>query len=141
HTQGTTLPDANTYRQCTALCAELVEQTRDGPRIAPAFVRFALEVIDLFENVNGDDEIVVLELEDGVRVVQKDVGIDDVIFLHRWLSGRCPNQLRAEARSPCLTFLGPGSYALFRARRGSVAPHDERALKPESGTVGPAARR
>src|SRR5262249_11082612 len=37
----------------------------------------------LFDDVDRDDDVVVLEPEDRVRIVQKDVRVEDVVFLHR----------------------------------------------------------
>ena len=40
-------------------------------------------------HVDGDDDVVVLEPEDGVRVVEEDVGVEDVVLLHRRGAARC----------------------------------------------------
>src|SRR5205807_607157 len=62
--------------------AELVEESGDGAGVAAALRSLPLELVDLLDGEDGDDEIVVLELEDGVRVVEQDVRVEDVVFLH-----------------------------------------------------------
>ena len=62
--------------------AEVVEEPRDVARVAPALGALALELVDLLDRVDRDDEIVVLELEDRLRVVQEHVRIEDVVLLH-----------------------------------------------------------
>ncbi len=60
-------------RACTpageraALVAQLVEEARDVPRVAPALRALALELVDLLDDVDGDDDVVVLEPEDRAR--------------------------------------------------------------------------
>jgi tetratricopeptide (TPR) repeat protein len=47
-----------------------------------------LELVDLLDRENRDDEIVVLKLEDRVRIVEQDVRVEDVVLLHRCVSRR-----------------------------------------------------
>jgi len=61
---------------------KLVEQAGDGARVAAALGALALELVDLLDREDRDDEIVVLEFEDSVRIVKKNVGVEDVVFLH-----------------------------------------------------------
>ena len=65
--------------------AKLVEQARDRAGVAAPLRALALELIDLLDHVDRDDDVVVLEPEDGVGVVKQDVGVEDVVLLH---SGR-----------------------------------------------------
>ena len=74
--------------------AELVEEARDRARVAAALGALALELVDLLDHVDRDDDVVVLELEDGVRVVEEDVRVEDVVLLH---SGRMPPSGEARA--------------------------------------------
>ena len=61
---------------------QIVEEARDGAGVAAALGPLALELVDLLDREDGDDDVVVLELEDRVRVVEQDVGVEDVVLLH-----------------------------------------------------------
>ena len=65
--------------------AEIVEEARDRARVAAALRALALELVDLLDDVDRDDDVVVLEPEDRVRVVEQDVRVEDVVLLHRYL--------------------------------------------------------
>ena len=73
--------ERHALRERAALLAEIVEQARDGARVAAALGAFALELVDLLDDVDRDDDVVVLEPEDGVRVVEQDVRVEDVVLL------------------------------------------------------------
>jgi hypothetical protein len=60
----------------------IVEQPSDGARVPSTLRALALELIDLLDREDRDDQIIVLEFEDRVRIVKKNVGIEDVVFLH-----------------------------------------------------------
>ncbi len=49
---------------------KLVEQPGDRASVPAALGPLALELIDFFDHVDGDDDVVVLEPENGVRVVK-----------------------------------------------------------------------
>ena len=50
--------------------------------ISASFRPLAFELIDLLDHVDGDDQVVVFELEDRLRVVDEDVRVEDVVLLH-----------------------------------------------------------
>ena len=62
--------------------AQLVDETREHAGVTPELVHVALEVVDLFDDVDREDDFVVIELEDRPRVVQQDVGVQDVDLAH-----------------------------------------------------------
>jgi hypothetical protein len=70
HPQRAAVPDLHAARQRSVFVALGVEYTRNRARVAAAFVRIALELIDLLDHVDRQDQIVVLELEDRVRIVE-----------------------------------------------------------------------
>ncbi len=40
------------------------------------------EAVYLDDDFDGDDDVVVGELEDGIGIVEEDVGVDDVVLAH-----------------------------------------------------------
>ena len=104
-------------RERPSALAELVEQSRDRPGVAPALGAFALELVDLLDHVDRDDDVVVLEAENGLRIVKEDVGIEDVVLLHSGsdaISGGRPRlvarrrQRKARGQSMLFGVLNPG---------------------------------
>ncbi len=71
--------------QRAAALAKLVEEAGDRPGVAPALRALPLELVDLLDDVNRNDYVVVFEPENGLRVVEQDVRVEDVVLLH---SGR-----------------------------------------------------
>ena len=49
-------------------------------RILAAFGGFALELIDLLDDLDRDQNMVFLEVENRVRIVKENVGVKDVVF-------------------------------------------------------------
>lgn len=64
--------------------AEAVEQASDGAGAPSTLGAFAFEFVDLFNGVDRNNEVVVLEFEDGVGIVKKDVGVENVVFPHEF---------------------------------------------------------
>ena len=62
------------------LAAEGVEAPGNGPRVLAALAGLALELVDLLDDLDGDEDVVVLEVEQGVGVVEEDVGVEDVVL-------------------------------------------------------------
>jgi hypothetical protein len=71
-----------------ALLAELVEGAAGGAGGATELGEVALEGVDLLDHVDRDDHHVLLEAEQGLRVVQQDVGVEDEALLQRQVSSR-----------------------------------------------------
>ena len=63
--------------------AKTVQHPRDGSGILPELVGFAFEPVDFFDDLDGQENLVILELEEGVGVVEQDVCVEDVVFLHK----------------------------------------------------------
>jgi hypothetical protein len=80
HSQGAALADLHARARACRIFALRVEQARDRARVSTPLVRVAFELIDLFDHVDRQDQIVVLEFEDCVWVVEQDVGVEDVVF-------------------------------------------------------------
>src|SRR5690606_14958584 len=80
----------DSLRQGAALLAELIEETDDVTSVTAALRAFTLELVDLLDDVDRDDDVVVVEPEDRVRVVEQDVRVEDVVLLH---PGRLPGGL------------------------------------------------
>src|SRR5205814_7552613 len=77
----------NAFGQRAVLLAKSVQIPRDLPRVATQLREIALELVDLFDNVDGDDDVVVFELEECARVVEQDVGVEDVVLAQPGLPG------------------------------------------------------
>ena len=59
---------------------DLSEEAVDGAGIRAALGLLVLEAVQLAENLNGDEEVVVVELVEAMRVVQEDVGIEHEVL-------------------------------------------------------------
>lgn len=64
----------------SAFGAKFVEATRNGARVLTEFAGLAFEAIDFFDDIDRNKNGVLLEIEDGVGVVEENVGVEDVIF-------------------------------------------------------------
>ena len=53
---------------------------RDLARVPPQVRLVLLEGVDLLQDVERDDDVVVGEVVQGLRVVQEDVGVEDEVF-------------------------------------------------------------
>ena len=77
--QAPTVGQRHPFAQA-AIVAEAVEHARDGSGILAELGRFALEPVDFLDDFNGNEDVIVFEAEDGVGVVEEDVGVEYVIF-------------------------------------------------------------
>jgi hypothetical protein len=53
--------------------------------ISTGFVLILLEVIDLLDHRDRNDQIIVLKVEQRLRIVKQNIGVEDVCFF------QCPN--------------------------------------------------
>ena len=60
--------------------AESIQHPGHRPRVLTQFGGFPFEAIDLFDDFNRDQNGVVRKILQGVRVVQEDVGVENVIL-------------------------------------------------------------
>ena len=76
-----------------ALRPETVERARDGAGVAARFVVVLLEGVELLDHREGNDHLVLGELEDRLRVVEEHVRVEDEVlaagraFTHRCVAG------------------------------------------------------
>ena len=63
-----------------AFAAKAVEHPRNGAGVLAEFGGFALEAVNLLDDLDGDQDIVVGEVEERVGVVENNVGVENVIF-------------------------------------------------------------
>ena len=56
------------------------EEPVDRACIGSAFALFVLESVQFPKNLDGDDEMVVLEALEALRIMQEDIGVDDEIL-------------------------------------------------------------
>jgi hypothetical protein len=80
--------------QGAVLFAESVQIAGDLARVAPQLGEIPLELVDLFYDVDRDDDVVVFELEECAGIVEQDVGVEDVVLAQPRLPGSM------ERRSP-----------------------------------------
>jgi len=60
--------------------AEAVEVSDDGSGVSAEVVVVGLEGVELLDDFEGDDDLVVGEHEQGIGVVEQDVGVEDKVF-------------------------------------------------------------
>jgi hypothetical protein len=86
--QGAAIAEGDALGEGT-LGAEGVEAAGDGTGVLAAFAGLALELVDLLDDLDGDQDLIVLEVQEGVGVVEEDVGVEDVVLdvLLRGLNG------------------------------------------------------
>ena len=82
HLQGSTLLIKRNTISKIALGAEIVKQPRDQSRITAFFSRIPLEAINLFDNLDRDDHVVVLESIQSLGIMQQDIGVQNKSFAH-----------------------------------------------------------
>ena len=63
-----------------AIAAKAVEHPRHRAGVPAQLGRFAFEPVDLLQHLDGDEDGVVLKIEDRVRIVEEDVGVEYVVF-------------------------------------------------------------
>ena len=94
---------------------ELVQVAAHLTRIAAKFAQILLERVDFFDDVNGNDDVVVFEEKHGARIMQQHVGVEDEDFLVDARDGR------PLARSPLAWPLGAGFGGLATGLAGGPA--------------------
>ncbi len=57
---------------------EFVEFAGDHPGVPSRFIEILLEVVHLLDDDHGDDDIVLQKGEEGCRVVEENIGIENV---------------------------------------------------------------
>ena len=59
-----------------ALAAKAVEHPRNRARVLAQFGGLALETVNFLDDFDGDQDVVVREAEQGIGVVEEDVGVE-----------------------------------------------------------------
>jgi hypothetical protein len=67
-------------REARAFCTQPVQHARHLPGVAPALRGLLLELIDLLDDEDRDDDLVVGEREDGARIVNQNVRVENEVF-------------------------------------------------------------
>jgi hypothetical protein len=52
----------------------------------PPVARLALEAVDLLDDLDGNEDLILLEAQQGVGIVEQDVRIEDVVLYQGWLA-------------------------------------------------------
>ena len=65
-----------------ARATKAVQQSGDRPGVLTEFGGLALKAVDFLNDLNRQEDVVILELEQGVGIMEQDIGIKDVILLH-----------------------------------------------------------
>ena len=60
-----------------------IQQADELARVIMDGILTALKGVDLFDDRDGDDNVVFLEMKDAGGVMEDDVGVEDKYFLHR----------------------------------------------------------
>src|SRR5207245_10141557 len=63
----------------SALASQTVEHARKSAGVLAALGGIAFEAVDLLNNFNRDDDVVVLDAEEGAGIVRQYVGVKNVI--------------------------------------------------------------
>ena len=77
--QPASIRQADAFTQ-TALGAQTVQRARYHAGVGAALGGFAFEPVHFLDDLNGNQDVVLLKIEDGVGVVKEDVGVENVIF-------------------------------------------------------------
>jgi hypothetical protein len=59
---------------------EAVQQSRDGARVVAAITRLPFESVDLFDDLDRNEDMIFLKAKQGMRIVEQDIGVQDVVF-------------------------------------------------------------
>lgn len=68
------------FGDIAVLFSVVIEITRDLASISPDLVDIFFELIEFFDHIDWDDNVVVGEVEDGMGIVKQYVGIEDEVF-------------------------------------------------------------
>jgi hypothetical protein len=78
HRQRAPVAQAHAFEHGARIRQQLLQYAMHVPRIATAFGGlFSLDGVQLLQNLHGDDEVVILKLEDRLRIVKEDVGVQN----------------------------------------------------------------
>lgn len=79
--QGSAALEGDTvFGDVALLFSVVIEITRHLASISPDLVDIFFELIEFFDHVDRDNDVVVGEVEDGMGIVKQDVGIKDEVF-------------------------------------------------------------
>ena len=67
-------------RAQAAFAAKTVEHPRNRARIAAQLGGFALEAVNFFNDFNRHEDIMFLKIDERIRIVEQDVGVENEIF-------------------------------------------------------------
>ena len=65
-----------------ARAAKAVQHAGDRAGVLAEFGGLALEAVNFLNDLNGQEDVVILELEQGIGVMEQDIGVKNVILLH-----------------------------------------------------------
>ena len=63
-----------------SLSPQRVENPRHRARILAAIAGFPLGAVNLFDDLDGDEDVILLKTEERVGIVEQDVCVEDVVF-------------------------------------------------------------
>ncbi len=75
----------NAFRQLAAR-PHFIQHAGNEARTAPALAQLALEIINLLDHADGNDDVMLRVFMDGIGIVKKNIGINDVIIHTRGIS-------------------------------------------------------
>jgi len=73
--------EANAFAQVPRT-AEPVQHAGDGAGILAQLSGLSLKVIDFLNDLYGEEDIVILELEQGIGIMEQDISVEDVVLFH-----------------------------------------------------------
>jgi hypothetical protein len=73
--------EGNAFAQ-PARTTETVQLAGDGAGILAEFSGLALKTVNLLDDLDRKEDIVLLELEQRIRVMEQDIGVKDVVLFH-----------------------------------------------------------
>ena len=65
-----------------ARAAEAVQHAGDGARVLAQLGGFPLEPVNLLDDLDRQEDIVLLEVEQGIGVMEQDIGVKNVVLFH-----------------------------------------------------------
>ena len=63
-----------------ALVAQAVQCARNRARVLPAFGGLPFESVHLLDDFDGNEDVVVLKIQNRVGIMEKNVGVENIIF-------------------------------------------------------------
>ena len=84
-----------------AFAAKAVEHPRNGARILAEFGGFAFEAVNFLDDFDGQQNGVFFKVQEGIGIVQEDVGVEDVVFhLSKSRKQKLENRNRTDGNAP-----------------------------------------